>query len=258
MPKGENSIKIEAGQIINPENFPVPNELVCIQTAKVFDQVAVRDCITTSPFALTETNPQSANINFEGVTEFDITGITVLQKTDSMTRQNFKKLRLSINTRAIVNYSYTQAGCVKKGCEVICPSFNVVVNEIYCPDCITQIGVVHYPHPSNFADVDGSFIKVEAIFDAFYPVVTAPAPGCNDYKMTLEIGAFFVIKCECIVQLLIPAYGYCPVPPEQHYNPVSQTCTTFNDRRITPFPTQFFPDQKWNPLDKTKKEDWDD
>jgi len=31
--------KIEAGQILNPECFPPPTELVCVQVPKVFDQV---------------------------------------------------------------------------------------------------------------------------------------------------------------------------------------------------------------------------
>ena len=42
----ERGPRIEAGQILNPSCFPPPNELVCIQVPKVFDQVALRDCIT--------------------------------------------------------------------------------------------------------------------------------------------------------------------------------------------------------------------
>ena len=93
--------------------------------------------------------------------------------------------------------------------------------------------------------------------DVFNVAVTAPVLPITEYQLTFDIGAFFVIKCECVVQLLIPAYGYCPVPPEQE-NAAEQNCTNFNNRCHTPFPIQFFPDEKWNPLDKGKKEDCDD
>ena len=70
--------------------------------------------------------------------------------------------------------------------------------------------------------------------------------------LTLDIGVFFVVKCECVVQLLIPSYGYCPVPPEQNVSH-SQNCKTFVDKKKTPFPTKFFPEQKWNPLDQKRE-----
>jgi len=87
-------------------------------------------------------------------------------------------------------------------------------------------------------------IKVEALAEAFNDAINP-----NTGMLTLDIGVFFIVKCECVVQLLVPSYGYCPVPPEQS-NPAVQNCKTFNDRCKTPFPTKFFPDQKWNPLDK--------
>lgn len=237
--------KIEAGQITHPERFPLPNELVCIQVPKVFDQVSLRDCITRQ-ITLTPSagNPNPAFV-FEGANNFDIIDVKVITKSDSLTRPGFKRLKLAVKVRFVVYYS---DGCkqLKQNEEA---TFNLTVNEIYCPNCLTQIGVVRYPKdftgaPVGTIDADGTFIKVEGLIDAFNDAIS-PCTG----MLTLDLGGFFIVKCECVVQLLMPAYGYCPVPPEQ-INPAAQTCKTFNDRTKTPFPTKFFPDQKWNPLDK--------
>lgn len=237
-------VKIEAGQILNPDCFPTPNELVCIQVPKVFDQVALRDCVTRHIVLCPELGETHPRFAFEGAGDFDIVEVKVISKTDSLNRPGFKKLKLFVKVKFKIFYS--------DGCHQLTQhdeaTFNLTINEIYCPSCLTQIGVVRFPkdHHDHMGtiDADGTFIKVEAILEAFNDVI-CPQTGA----LTLDIGAFFIVKCECVVQLLIPAFGYCPVPPEQ-INPAAQTCKTFNDRVRTPFPTQFFPDQKWNPLDR--------
>lgn len=247
MSKGEDFAKIEAGQILNPENFPVPNELVCIQVPKVFDQVALRECVTRTVTLV----PGSGVINpifaFEGADNFDIVEVKVISKQDSLTKPGFKKLKLFV--RLVYTIHYTDG--VNQLSVVDSIGFNLTINEIYCPNCLAQIGVIRYPEeiPQGLIDEDGLFVKVEALAEVFNDAIN-PITGV----LTLDVGVFFIIKCECIVQLLIPAYGYCPVPPEQN-NPSTLNCNTFNNRTLTPFPTQFFPVQKWNPLDFTKREE---
>lgn len=233
--------KIEAGQILNPDSFPPANELVCIQVPKVFDQVALRDCVTRQITLI----PGSGTINpvfaFEGADDFDIIEVKVISKTDSLTRPGFKKLKLFVRIRYTIHYT--------DGCNQLCTTdvaaFNLTINEIYCPNCSAQIGVIRYPADGipGTIDVDGLFIKVEALAETFGDVVNATTG-----VLTLDVGVFFIVKCECIVQLLIPAYGYCPVPCEQ-LNPSVINCSNFLDKTQTPFPNQFFPDQKPNPLD---------
>lgn len=250
----EHGPKIEAGQILNPDCFPPPNELVCIQVPKVFDQVSLRECITKS-VKIKRCNPEPhchghEPIEFDGVTDFDIVEVRVISKTDSLTRPGFKKLKLSVKISFKIHFSIGD----KHETECDEAVFNLTVNEIYCPNCVAQIGVIrskdcpddHGKNHSKTLDVDGTLIKVEALADAFNDVVHQETG-----ILTFDIGAFFIVKCECIVQLLIPAYGYCPVPPEQ-INPAAQNCRTFNDRVRTPFPNTFFPDQKWNPLDRNE------
>lgn len=233
--------KIEAGQILNPDGFPPANELVCIQVPKVFDQVAVRDC---TPRHITLI-PGSGVINpifaFEGAEDFDIVEVKVISKTDSLARPGFKKLKLFVKIRYTIDYT----DGVNQMSQTDDAAFNLTVNEIYCPNCAAQIGVIHYPtNPvPGTIDSDGLFIKVEALAEVFNDSIN-PTTGV----LSLDVGVFFIVKCECIVQLLMPAYGYCPIPPEQT-NPSVINCGTFLDKTKTPFPIQFFPDQKPNPLD---------
>ncbi len=263
-----HEVKIEAGQILHPGHFPPPNELVCIQVPKIFDQVAIRDCKALVNFPLSEAKTASANATFLRAFDFDIKDIAILSQSDSMTRPGFKKLVLRVTVCFKVEYSYfdgctIESAVIPSACQPVppCVTFDVTINEIYCPSCTTQIGVVRYPSEKwdKLADKDGTHIKAEAILEAFNPMVRQAnsQPNTPTATLTIDIGAFFVIKCECDVQLLMPAYGYCPVPPEQQ-NPAEQTCKTFNNRLLTPFPNQFFPNQKVNPLDISKKDDWDD
>lgn len=244
------NVRIEAGQITNPDSFPPPNELVCIQVPKVFDQVALRDCVTRTVTLIPGSGLMNPAYAFEGADDFDIVEVKVISKADSLTRPGFKKLKLFVRIRYTIHYT----DGVNQRTQTDDAAFNLTINEIYCPNCLAQIGVIRYPAEdiSGTIDADGLLIKVEALAESFNDAVNAITG-----VLTLDVGVFFIVKCECIVQLLIPAYGYCPVPPEQ-LNPSSQNCTTFNDRTVTPFPNQFFPDQKPNPLDTGKNGDWDD
>jgi hypothetical protein len=236
--------KIEAGQILNPDCFPPPNELVCVQVPKVFDQVAVRDCTARHIALIAGSGVCNPIFAFEGADDFDIVEVKVISKTDSLTRPGFKKLKLFVKIRYTINYT----DGVNQLSQTDDAAFNLTVNEIYCPNCIAQIGVIHYPSNGvpGTIDSDGLFIKVEALAEAFNDSINS-----STGVLSLDIGAFFIVKCECIVQLLMPAYGYCPIPPEQT-NPSVINCNTFLDKTKTAFPIQFFPDQKPNPLDAGK------
>lgn len=240
-----HDVKIEAGQIMNPACFPAPIELVCIQVQKVFDQVSLRDCVTRTVALIPGSGVIHPVFSFEGANDFDITEVRVISKTDSLLRPGFKKLKLFVKIRYTIFYT----DGVNQLTQPDEASFNLTINEIYCPNCLAQIGVIRYPETTETTDPDGLLIKVEALAEAFNDAISPTG------LLSLDIGVFFVVKCACDVQLLMPAYGYCPVPPEQTINTATQNCTIFNDRTRTPFPTQFFPNQKWNPLDNGSKEE---
>lgn len=244
-------VKIEAGQILNPDCFPPANELVCIQVLKVFDQVSLRECVTRTITLIPGSGVINPVFTFEGADDFDIVEVKVISKSDSLTKPGFKKLKLFVKIRYTIHYS----DGVNQLTTTDDAGFNLTINEIYCPNCAAQMGVIRFPEEDvpGTLDLDGLFIKVEALADSFNDALNSTTG-----VLMLDIGVFFVVKCECFVQLLIPAYGYCPVPPEQNFNPSVINCTTFLDRTKTPFPQQFFPDQKNNPLDQGQPHtDWE-
>jgi hypothetical protein len=258
MSKSDDSFaKIEAGQILNPDRFPHPNELVCIEVPKVFDQVALRDSQPINVMLLSlPTVSKLPTVSFDFITDFNITNVKMISNTDSLAKPNYKKVKLLVTLGFKVVYSVNGVQQAPKNASAL---FNLVINEIYSPDCLTQMAVIRSNEDDNkVSDPYGTSIKVEALADAFNDEIITSTSGENTvFTLSIDIGAFFVAKCECVVQLLIPTFGYSPVPEEQQ-NPTTITRSTFNDKSRTPFPQQFFPDQKWNPLDKSKKEEWDD
>jgi len=64
-------------------------------------------------------------------------------------------------------------------------------------------------------------------------------------SIQFAVGIFIVIKVVGKVQLLIPAFGFCPEPPacEEFVPIVVDVCKVFEDFEQTPFPADFFPPQ---------------
>lgn len=241
---GGHAIKIEAGQILYSVSFPAPNELVCIQVPKVFDQVALRECITRNVVLSPSLGICRPTFSFEGIKNFDIKEVKVISKTDSQAKPGINNLKLIVK----VSYDIIFTDGISKLKQPDEAFFNLTVNGIYCPNCLAQTALSRYAKDNLGTSVNKNAkndvdIKVEGLFESLGETI-CPCTGA----LIFDIGAFFVIKCECTVQLLMPAYGYCPIPVEQS-NPLEQNCVSFNDKTKNPFPTQFFPDQKRNILD---------
>jgi hypothetical protein len=186
--------------------------------------------------------------SFEGTSNIDITKVKVLSITDSLTKPGFKRIKLMVKIGYDINYS-DGIQTLKQTDEAI---FHLTIDEIYCPGCLAGSGAAIYPNNKHRAFVgtvgtDGLFIKVEALAETFGDTI-CPCTGA----LIMDIGAFFIIKCESIIQLLVPSYRYCPLPREHSNpsNPAELNCSTFNDRSKTSFPAQFYPAQKRNILDK--------
>ncbi len=77
------------------------------------------------------------------------------------------------------------------------------------------------------------FCKVEAVLECLGCDILGPE------KIFCEVGEFIVIKSALDVQLLIPAYGFCPAPPECEELPTR--CEEFLEAP----PPPLFPPQPW-------------
>jgi len=65
----------------------------------------------------------------------------------------------------------------------------------------------------------------------------------NQNLMQLSIGVFLIVKVISEVQLKIPTYGFCDIPPECEEQSNIEFCEEFMNDEATPFP-DFFPPQQ--------------
>jgi hypothetical protein len=198
---------IEAG------NVPDPTEIACIITDKVYDACSQRVCIDTIPpveFTPSVTTP----IEFEGCQDFAITvpdGFTVTPITD---REGFARVRgtFDVAFNAVLRSTETNETQLVP----ITTSFDKDV-VLYVPQ----------PDPEN--------IRFEAIGECLFGRVNAEP---DNYTLDVIAGVYVVLKAAISVQLLVPAYGFCPTPPECEEFPTN-VCEDFMS---SPFP-DFFPPQ---------------
>ena len=67
----------------------------------------------------------------------------------------------------------------------------------------------------------------------------------GDEVLDITLGYYIVVKCELLVQLLIPAYDYCPTPRIAYEeDPEEDPCEIFEK---APIP-KFYPDLNLEPL----------
>ncbi|NLD47298.1 MAG: hypothetical protein GX660_08870 [Clostridiaceae bacterium] len=241
---GNLAATINTGQMLKPCSYSLPRELVCLQVIKVIDQVSIRDCLIRDVILTPQAGACRSKFVYVKAGDYNIIEVKVSEKTDSCTKPGYKNLRLHVRIRYNIFYS-VGAKLLKQPDEV---TFNLTVNNIYCPDCSFMGGVICYPHDCSYSsnealDEGGLTVKVEALIEAINEMLCS----CTG-ALILQIGAFFVVKCVCNTQLLVPSYGYCPVPAEQKNSPANN-CTAFNDQNKAPFLSCFFPEQELNPSD---------
>lgn len=104
-----------------------------------------------------------------------------------------------------------------------------VISEEFLPDILKDI-ILYIPDARDEFDFR---ILVET-----QSVVLAPPVRTED-KLTFPVGSFIIVKVVGTVQLMVPAFGYCPEPPEcTDFSPVD-ICDAFE---FADFP-EFFPPQ---------------
>lgn len=72
------------------------------------------------------------------------------------------------------------------------------------------------------------------------------SPLFTQASIQIAIGSFVITKVTGLVQLLVPAFGFCPEPVacEEFPNIPQNPCLNFFDSTLTPFPHDFFPPQQ--------------
>ncbi|MBW9171183.1 hypothetical protein [Clostridium estertheticum] len=231
--------------IVNKQGYlPDPSELVCIEIPKVFDQCLIKRCLiygcgpdTVDTDAELRSNSLNGPKTFTGCRNFHLNLISV-EKIPLKKNSSYKKIILCF----VISFYADFIDCKGE------PSYDFyeinrteVIPKLYCPDSMAQISTTSVPTGKS-SDIDSEIIKLELVPECLGGFFCKD--DCGESFLDITLGFHLIVKCELVVQLLIPSYGYCPTPCQCEEDCEEDPCEEF-DRAPVP---KFFPDQKLKPL----------
>lgn len=233
------------GLVNKQGRLPDPSELVCIEVPKIFDQCLIKRCLVYDEGP--DTNTTDCELRSDPLTEpkryirsrdFNIT-LLHADKIPIKGKPGFKKIIICYKISFYADYIDCNGVNQTEFFEI---NRTDVIGKFYCPNSIAQISASFMP-VEHAQDLDSNIIKLEMVAEALDGQLVEDCNGNTVLDITL--GYYIVVKCELIVQLLIPAYDYCPVPKEPcEEEPDEDPCERFEK---APIP-KFYPDQNLEPL----------
>ena len=231
------------GLVNKQGRLPDPSELVCIEVPKVFDQCLIKRCLVYADGLDSLTTDEELRSNplvnpkrYLSSRDFRVRLLSV-DKIPLKGDPNFKKLVLNYVISFYSDYIDNSGINQSEFYEI---HRTDIVGRFYCPDSIAQISA------SSDEDVtceESNIIKLEMVAEALDGQIIEDEAG--DEVLDITLGYFIVVKCQLLVQLLIPAYDYSPVPREAcEEEPEEDPCERFEK---SPIP-KFYPDQNLEPL----------
>jgi hypothetical protein len=238
------------------EQFGNACELVCVQVPKVYDSCLLRLCLVGDP----KKQKPKEKIFFDQDLRVIIdccADAIINPRVVGLVPGSFhiisKKCVPGDKNHKIISYTYQlkilydivfDDGSISKDNELILRR-SETIGPLYCPESeaiireqkIDQTGSMGMP-----TDEDDEIIKLEIIarvLDA--TIVREEYKKCNTSEnqcfAVFTVGIYNIIKCELIVQLVIPAFGFCPPPAP--CETLGEPCEVFNAQ----LPPAFFPPQ---------------
>lgn len=229
------------GLVNKQGRLPDPAELVCVEVPKVFDQCLIKRCLVYCEGPDTDTtdcelrsDPLTNPKRYISSRDFKITLLHV-DKIPLKKDPCFKKIVLNYRISFYADYIDCEGRTKSEFYEI---HRTDVIGKFYCPESISQATTTLDDEPC-----DNNLIKLEMVADALNGEILKDE-HCNEV-LDITLGYYIVVKCELVVQLLIPAYDYCPVPKVPCMDePEEDPCEIFER---APIP-KFYPDQNLEPL----------
>ncbi|MTI96379.1 MAG: hypothetical protein FH749_13040 [Firmicutes bacterium] len=200
--------------VLKGHKIPAPTEVACIYVKKIYDACSQRECVE---FFFDDLELPQVPLE-----ELEVE-CTIVPGSESFSDWSIEPI------------DGGPLGLVRV---TVCATVEIIIRDSNNPNvyttnyeevCFFKEVVLYAPDPVNMQ------VLVESIFEAL-----ACSSQVNDeslFTVTATIGAFIIVKTGLEVQLLVPAYGFCPVPPE--CEELGDLCEQFLQR---PFPP-FFPPQ---------------
>ena len=184
-------------------------EKVCIQTKKVFDACVKQETLTDLAVTLTNITPESL------VEPFTFVSAKSTSSRGLITNMTIDKLA-------------DRSGCARIRCDVIIPievvfvDANGVEGKGNGTVTINKDVVLHIAQPSVMP------YEIEAVVNLISP--EGVYAGNNVFNITSC--STVIMKVVMEVELLIPSYGYCFIPPCQEFR--EEVCDSFFDLPLFP------------------------
>lgn len=234
------------GLVNKQGRLPDPTELVCIEVPKMFDQCLIKRCIsygdgrdTNSTDCELRSNPLTNPNRYISSRDFDIKLLSV-EKVPFRGKSDFKKIILNYMISFCADYVDCDGVTQTELYEI---NRTDIIGKFYCPDAIAQVSDTTRSC-QNSNDPESNIIRLEMVADALDGQLSCLCDG--SWVLDITLGYYIVVRSELTVQLLVPAYDYCPVPKERYEEEEADEdpCERFNR---APVP-KFFPKQNLKPL----------
>ncbi len=183
-------------------------EKVCIQVNKVFDACIKQ--VTEEEVTLVLRNPMPPN---------PVSPLTFISARNVTSRGEIVGLTVS---RLDDRPKYARVQCdIVIPLEVIYVDANGIEGKAYAEMTVEEDVILHVPEESIIP------FMVEAVCG-----VVCPEGGYTGGSFEVTACVTLILKVVVEVELLVPSYGYCPIPPCQEYN--QELCATYFEMPLYP------------------------
>lgn len=229
------------GLVNKQGRLPDPAELVCVEVPKIFDQCLIKRCLVYAEGPDTQTtdcelrsDPLIDPKRYICSRDFKINLVSI-DKVPLKSDPDFKKLIINY----VISFYADYIDCNDKTkSEFFEINRTDVIGKFYYPESIAKT-----TSTCEEDKCDNDLIKLEMVADALNGEILKDE--CDKSVLDITLGYYIIVKAELIVQLLIPAYDYCPVPKAPcNDEPDEDPCEIFEK---SPVP-KFYPDQNLSPL----------
>ena len=184
-------------------------EKVCIQAEKIFDACIKQGQMESYALALTDLTPENPT--------YPLTFVSARSTSSEATVTN-----LSVERQADKPCARVQA-TVSVPLEVLFTDATGIEGSATATVSLNQDVLLYVPAPSIMP------FTVQAVVSAVAPEGTYNA---ETQGFTVSICATVILKIAMPVELLVPSYGYCAIPPAQEYS--QEICAGFFELPLYP------------------------
>ncbi len=184
-------------------------EKVCIQAEKIFDAAIKQTQLENYALTLTDLSPENPT--------YPLTFISARSTTAQATVTN-----LNVDRQADKHCARVQA-TLSVPLEVLYTDANGVEGSATAVVSINQDVLLYVPAPSIMP------FTVQAVVSAVVPEGTFN-PDTGGFTVTVCLTV--ILKIAMSVEILVPSYGYCAIPPAQDYS--QEICAGFFELPLYP------------------------